>query len=53
MNWPQVYMCPPHPEAPTLSPPYPSGLSQSTGVGCPPFIELALVIYSAYGNVHV
>ena len=49
-----IYMC--HPILIPLldpSPSYPSGLSQSTGVRCPPFIELALVIYSAYGNVHV
>ena len=40
-----------HPEP---SPPYPSGLSQSTGFGCPAScIELALVIYFTYGNVHV
>ena len=45
MNWPQVYMCPPHPEPPP-SPfkPYASGLSQSTGFGCPAScIELVLI----------
>ena len=36
----------PHPSLP-----YPSGLSQSTGSGCPAScLELALVIYFAYGN---
>ena len=36
------------------SPPYPSGLPQSMGLGCPAScIELALVIYFTYGNVHV
>ena len=35
-------------------PPHPSGLSQSIGFGCPAScIELALVIYFPYGNVHV
>ena len=42
-NWPQVYMCFPLP--PPL-PPHPSGLSRSTGFGCPAScVELALVIY--------
>ena len=48
MNWPQVYMCPPpilNPLPPPF-PPYPSGLFQSTGLGCPAScIELALAIY--------
>ena len=40
-----------HPEP---SPPYPSGLSQSTSFGCPASCtELALVIYFTYGNVLV
>ena len=35
-------------------PPYPSGLFQSTGLGCPAScIELALAIYLPNGNVHV
>ena len=39
---------------PPPSPPYSSGLSQSTGFGCPASrIELALAIYFTYGNVHV
>ena len=39
---------------PSLSPPHPSGLSQSTGFGCPAScIELALVICFTYGNIHV
>ena len=39
---------------PLPSPPYPSGLSQSTGFGCPAScFELALVIYFTYGHVHV
>ena len=39
----------PHP-----SPPYPSALSQSTSFGCPSScINLVLVIYFTYGNVHV
>ena len=46
----------PHPEPPLLtpSPPHPSGLSQSTSFECPAScIELALVIYFTYGNIHV
>ena len=40
-----------HPEP---SPPYPSGLSQSTGFGCPAScVELALVVFFTYGNIHV
>ena len=36
------------------SPPYPSGLSQRTGFGCPAScIELGLVVYFTYGNIHV
>ena len=39
---------------PPLSPPHPSGLSQSTGFECPAScIELALVICFTYGNIHV
>ena len=39
---------------PLPSPPYPSGLSQSTGFGCPAScIKLALVIYFTYDNGHV
>ena len=39
---------------PPPSPPYPSGLSQSTGFGSPAsWMELALVICFTYGNVHV
>ena len=35
------------------SPPHPSGLSQSTDFECPAScIELALVIYFTYGNIH-
>ena len=46
---------PPHPEPlPVPSAPYPSGLSQTTSFGyfasC---IELALVMYVTYVNVHV
>ena len=54
-NQPQVYMCPPHPEPfRPPSPPHPSGLSQSTGFGCPaPCAELALVLCLTYGNVRV
>ena len=34
MDWPQVYLCPPHPEPPPPpSPSCPSELSQSTGFG--------------------
>ena len=36
------------------SPPYPSGMSQSTSFGHPDScIELALVIYFTYDNIHV
>ena len=54
-NWPQVYMCPPYPESLShLPPPYPSGLSQSTGFGCPvSCITLALVICFTCINAHV
>ena len=39
---------------PAPSPPHPSGLSQSTSFGCSAScIELALVIYFRYGNIHV
>ena len=39
---------------PTFLPTLSSGLSQSTGFECPAScIELALVIYLTYGNVHV
>ena len=54
MNWPQVYMCPPPSWTPLPPHPHPSGLSQSTSFGCPTScIELALVIYFTYSNVHV
>ena len=56
MNRSQVYMCPPTSwtPLPLPSPPYLSGLSQSTGFGClAPCIELVLIIYFTYGNVHV
>ena len=49
MNQPRVYMCP-------LPPPSPSdfsGSSQCTGFECPvSCIELGLVIYFTYGNIH-
>ena len=55
VNQPQVYMCPP--SLTLLPPPYPShssGLSQCTGSECPvSCIELGLVIYFTYGNIHV
>ena len=39
---------------PPPSPPHPSGLSQSTSFECAAsWIELALVIYFTYGNIHV
>ena len=39
---------------PTSHPSYPSGLSQSTGFGCPASCSgLALVMYFTYGNEHV
>ena len=39
---------------PPPSPSHPSGLSQSTGFECPVSrIELVLVIYFTYGNIHV
>ena len=55
VNRPEVYMCPPILKPlPHLSPPHPSGLPQSTGVGCPASCtELALVICFTYGNVQV
>ena len=51
MNRPQIYNCEPPSH---LSPPYPSGLSQSTSFGFPAScMELALVICFTYGNIHV
>ena len=55
MNRPQVYMCTPilNSHQPP-SPPYHSGLSQSSSFGSlASCIELALVMYFTYGNVHV
>ena len=49
MNQPWVHMC-----LPTLNPPPISGLSRSIGFECPAScIELGLVIYFTYGNIHV
>ena len=55
MNQPQVYMCPPsQTPLPPRSPSHPSGLSQCTGFECPvSCIELGLVIYFTYSNIHV
>ena len=55
MNQPWVYMCPPsQTPLPAPSPSHPSGLSHCTGFECPvSCIELGLVIYFTYGNVHV
>ena len=55
MNQPWVCMCPPsQTHLPPPSPSHPSGLSQCTGfewaVSC---IELGLVIYFTFGNIHV
>ena len=42
------------PPNPLLNLSLPSGLSQSTGFGCPAScMELALVIYFTYSNIHV
>ena len=55
MTQPWVYMCPPS-QTP-LPPPFPShssGLSQCTSSECPvSCIELGMVIYFTYGNIHV
>ena len=55
INQPPVYMCLPsrtHLPHPSLS--HPSGLSQCTSFECPvSCIELGLVIYFTYGNIHV
>ena len=54
MNQPQAYMCPPDPDAhpPPPSTSYRSGLSHSTGFGCPAScINLALVIWFTYGTM--
>ena len=55
MNQPQVYMCPPsQTPLPPPFPSHPSGLSQCTGFECPvSCIELGLVIYFTYDNIHV
>ena len=55
MNQPRVYMCPhPEPPLPPPSPSHPSGLSQYTGFEYPvSCIELGLIIYFTYGNIHV
>ena len=47
--------CVPHPEPPPISFPIPScGLSQCTSFECPAScIQLVLVIYFTYGNIHV
>ena len=50
-----VYVFPhPKPASYLPSPPHPPGWSQCTGFECPAScIELTLVIYFTYGNVHV
>jgi len=55
MNQPWIYMCPPSgTPLPPPSPSHSSGLSQCTGFECPVLcIELGLVIYFTYGNIHV
>ena len=55
MNHPRVYMCSPTPKSlPPPSPSHPSGLSQCTSFVCPvSCIELGLVIYFTFGNIHV
>ena len=55
MNQPWVYMCSPS-QTPHLlsSPSHSAGLFQCTGFECPvSCIELGLVIYFTYGNIHV
>ena len=51
----EVYMCLPIlTPLPPPSPPYPSGVSQNTGFGCPAScIKLALVTYFTSGNIYV
>ena len=55
MNRPRIYMCPPsQTPLPPRSPSHPSGLSQCTGFECRvSCIELGLVIYFTYSNIHV
>ena len=55
MNQPQVYMCPPIPNPLPTSLPIPSlWVVPCTGFECPvSCIELGLVIYFTYGNIHV
>ena len=55
MSQPWVYMCPPSwTPLPPPSPSHPSGLSQCTSFECPvSCIELGLVIYFTYDNIHV
>ena len=58
MNQPWGYLCPtvlnPPPTSFPILHPHPSGSSQCTGFECPiSCIELGLVIYFTYGNIHV
>ena len=54
MNQPRVYMCPPSWTPLPPSPSHPSGLSLYTSFECPvSCIELGLVIYFTYGNIHI
>ena len=55
MNQPQVYVCLTIMNPPSHIPSHhSSGLSQSTSFECPAScIELALVFYFTYGNIHV
>ena len=53
MNQRWVYMCPPSCPLPPPFPSHPSELSQCTSFECPlSCIELGLVIYFIYGNIH-
>ena len=47
MNWPQLYMCSPHPESRSHLPPHPIPL------GCPRALALGALLQILYINTHI